>query len=261
MLDLSFLRNPRFGVASTAISLASFALFGASFACTQFLQDALGYSALQAGAAMVPLAVGLMAGAATSVKLVPRLGVRGVVTIGLVGLAATMLACLGWSPDMPYWPLGLWFFAVAWSMGFVMSPATASVMGSVPSDKAGVASAMNDVTREVGGALGTAVLGSLISSLYASRVAGSVTHLPAAVQDQAKDSIGMANAVAAHLGGTQGAQVRDAAASAFTEALGLGLAIAAACAVAAAVAVRLWLPSDAGAGAAEPIAGALPQPA
>jgi EmrB/QacA subfamily drug resistance transporter len=243
MLNLSFLRDRRFSVASMAISLASFALFGASFAATQFLQDAHGYSALEAGAAMVPLAFGLVIGATTSVKLIPRVGTTKVVASGLVGLAATLMAAVTWSADMPYWQLGLWFFAVAMSMGMIMSPATASVMGSVPEDKAGVASAMNDVTREVGGALGTAVIGSLISSLYASRIADSISHLPASLHSAVQDSIGKANAVAAQLPADQGAHLKDAAATAFTHALGLGFAIAAACAVAAAVAVKLWLPS------------------
>jgi predicted MFS family arabinose efflux permease len=79
---------------------------------------------------------------------------------------------------MPYWPLGLWFFGVALTMGWIMGPATDSVMGSVPEEKSGVGSAMNDVTRQVAGALGTAVIGSIISSVYASRVADSVASLP-----------------------------------------------------------------------------------
>ena len=243
MLDLSFLRDRRFSVASMAISLASFALFGASFAATQFLQDVHGYSALEAGAAMVPLAFGLVMGAMSSVRLVARFGTRPVVATGLLGLAGTLTATITWSAGMPYWQLGLWFFAVSMSMGMIMSPSTASVMGSVPSDKAGVASAMNDVTREVGGALGTAVIGSLIASLYSSRIADSVAQLPASLQSAAQDSIGKANAVAAHLSGGEGAHLKDAAASAFTEALGLGFCVAAACAVAAAVAVRLLLPA------------------
>jgi EmrB/QacA subfamily drug resistance transporter len=243
MLNLSFLRNRRFSVASMAISLASFALFGASFAATQFLQDVHGYSALEAGAAMVPLAFGLMVGAASSVKLVARLGTTRVVVLGLVGLAGALTVSLTWSADMPYWQLGLWFFAVAMSMGLIMSPATDSVMGSVPADKSGVASAMNDVTREVGGALGTAVIGSLIASLYSSRVADAVAQLPATMQSAAQDSIGKANAIAGQLPADQGADLKDAAASAFTEALGLGFAVAAGCAIVAAIVVKVLLPA------------------
>src|SRR5262245_46396926 len=158
MLNLSYFRNPRFSVASGGIGVASFALFGAVFGTTQFLQDAHGYSALEAGAAMVPLAFGLVLGAGSSHKLVDKVGPAKVMTAGLLGLGTMLTMPLLWSPDMAYWPIGLWFFGVALSMGSIMGPATASVMSSVPEEKAGVASAMNDVTRQVGGALGTAVI-------------------------------------------------------------------------------------------------------
>jgi EmrB/QacA subfamily drug resistance transporter len=242
MLNLDFLRNPRFSVAAIGISLASFALFGAIFALTQFLQDAHGYSALQAGAAMVPLAFGLIAGAASSVRLVQRFGTANVMMSGLAGVAVTLVLALLWDPDMAYWPLGLWFFATALSMGWIMGPATSSVMGSVPEEKAGVASAMNDVTREVAGALGTAVVGSLITTLYASKVADAVAGMPADVQDAVKDSIGRANGVASTLPADQSQSLMDAAAHAFTDALGIGFAVAAIAAVVAAVVVKLKLP-------------------
>src|SRR5919199_677992 len=109
MLNLSFFRDRRFSVASMGLSLASFALFGAVFACTQFLQDAHGYSALGAGAAMVPVAFGLVAGNVSSIKLVPRLGTARVMAIGLCGLAAVLASSVLWSSDMPYWPLGVSF--------------------------------------------------------------------------------------------------------------------------------------------------------
>ena len=243
MLNLSYLRNPRFSVASMSISVASFALFGASFATTQFLQDAKGYSALEAGLAMTPLALGLVLGAVSGTKLAIRAGTTRVVVAGLGGLGGLLAVTLGWSADMPYLPLGVWFFALALAMGWVMAPATDSVMGSVPEEKAGVGSAMNDVTRQVAGALGTAVVGSLVSSLYASRVADSVAGLPVAAQTAAEDSIGKANAVAATLPASEAAQLTHAAADAFTSALGLGFTAAAVCALLGAAAARRWLPA------------------
>ncbi len=243
MLNLSFLRNPRFSVASMSISLASFSLFGAIFAMTQFLQDAHGYSALEAGAAMTPLALGLVVGAGSSVKLVERVGTTRVVTAGLLVLAALLATSLVWTPDMAYLPIGLWLFGTAVALGWIMGPATDSVMGSVPEEKAGVGSAMNDVTRQVAGALGTAVIGSLMSSLYASRVADSVSTLPGVARAAAEDSIGRANAVAASLPAAEAARIRDAAADAFTSALGIGFTAAAACALLAAVGAKLWLPA------------------
>jgi EmrB/QacA subfamily drug resistance transporter len=242
MLNLSFFRNPRFSVASGAIGLAFFALFGSIFALTQWMQDAHGYSALQAGAAMVPLAGGLVLGSVSSIKLVGRFGTSRIVMAGLMGLGTNLAISLTWASDMAYWPLGLWFFGIAVNMGWIMGPATESVMGAVPEDKSGVASAMNDVTRQVGGSLGTAVIGSLISSLYASRVSDSVSSLPDGARTAAEDSVGKANAVAEKLPADQAAHVTHAAALAFTDAMAIGFTVAGAVAVCAAIAVKLWLP-------------------
>ena len=242
MLNLEFFRNPRFSVASMALGLGSFALFGAVFASTQFLQDAKGYSALGAGAAMIPVAFGLLVGSGSSVKLGARFGIAPVLTAGLLGLGGVLATSLLWTDDMAYWPLGLWFFGLAMTMGWIMGPATASVMGTVPEEKAGVASAMNDVTRQVGGALGTAVIGSLITSLYASRVGDATAALPKAARAASEDSIGQANAVAATL--PDGSHLAHAASSAFTEAVGIGFTVAGAVAIVAAIAVRRLLPTD-----------------
>jgi EmrB/QacA subfamily drug resistance transporter len=242
MLNLAYFENPRFSVASMSVSVAMFALFGAIFGTTQYLQDAHGYSALQAGAAMVPLAFGLVMGAGSSTRIVPRIGTTPVVTAGLVGIGTLLTTSLLWSAHMAYWPLGLWFFGLAFSMGWIMAPSTGSVMGAVPAEKSGVASAMNDVTRQVGGALGTAVIGSLISTFYASSVHSDVASLSDASRSAVEGSIGEANAIAATLPAEQGAHVADSAARAFTDALGIGLGVAAACALVGALVVRRYLP-------------------
>jgi EmrB/QacA subfamily drug resistance transporter len=243
MLNLDFFRNPRFSMASGGIGLASFALFGSIFGMTQFLQDAHGFSALGAGAAMTPLALGLVMGAGGSTKIVPRLGTTAVVTAGLLMMGLLLSLSLLWSAHMTYWPLGFWFFGVAVSMGWVMAPSTASVMGAVPEEKSGVASAMNDVTRQVGGALGTAIIGSLISSIYASRIGDDVASLPEPARSAAKDSIGQANAVASNLPHEQATSLTSVAADAFTTALGIGFTAAAIVAILGAFAVRRWLPA------------------
>jgi EmrB/QacA subfamily drug resistance transporter len=243
MLNLTFFRNPRFSIASAGISIAFFSLFGAIFALTQFLQDAYGYSALEAGAAMTPLAGGLVLGAVSSIKLAARFGTNRIVAFGLLNLGGLLALSMTWTADMPYWPLGVWFFAMAMSLGWITGPATDSVMGAVPEEKSGVASAMNDVTRQVAGALGTAVIGSMITSLYGSRIGDSVASLPEEARVAAEDSIGQANAIAAELPASQGAGLADSAAKAFTEALGIGFSVAGACALAGAVVVKLWLPA------------------
>jgi EmrB/QacA subfamily drug resistance transporter len=243
MLDLSYFRNRRFSIASLGIGIASFSLFGAVFGSTQFLQDAHGYSPLEAGAAMVPIALGLVAGAGSSVKIGPRAGINRLVALGLIGQGAVLIATLLWSPGMAYWPLGLWFLGLALSMGWVMAPSTGSVMGAVPAEKSGVASAMNDVTRQVGGALGTAIVGSLLSTFYTSRMHDHVAGLPDTSRTAAEGSIGEANAVAATLPDSTGAALHAAAGSAFTDALGLSLTVAGVCALLGAIVVRRLLPA------------------
>ncbi len=214
MLNLSFFRDPRFSIASLGLGIASLSLFGAIFAMTQFLQDAHGYSALEAGAAMVPIAFGLVIGSGSSIKLVARFGTRAVMTAGLIGLAVTLSSALLWTYDMSYLRIGAFFLGLAISMGWILAPATHSVMGSVPEEKSGVASAMNDVTRQVAGALGTALVGSLVTSLYTN----DVGEIP--------------------VGSTEASSV------AFTDAVGIGFGVAAVAALVGAGIVRRWLPSE-----------------
>ena len=173
MLDLGFFRSARFSVGTAAVSVAFFALLGAIFALTQYLQFVGGYSAIEAGAIMSPMALGLMMGAGSSSKAVERLGVSRVVAAGLSGLALVLALTVLWEPDTSAWALAAWFFGLALAMGWVMAPATEAVVGAVPAAKSGVASATNTVARMVSGALGVAVIGSLVSSLYSSDVGDS----------------------------------------------------------------------------------------
>jgi EmrB/QacA subfamily drug resistance transporter len=242
MLDLSFFRNARFSVGTLAVSVAFFALLGGIFALTQYLQFAHGYSAIEAGAIMSPLALGLITGAGSSNRAVERLGSARVVTIGLVGISTLLALTLLWEPDTsPGWLLA-WFFALAVSMGWVMAPATDAVVGAVPAARSGVASAMNTVARMVAGALGVAVVGSLVNSLYADDLSGSVGALPPAAQDAAKESVGAAGAVAAQLPPDAGAGLLSAASDAFVGAMAIGLSVAAALGLATALAVARLLP-------------------
>ena len=179
MLDLGFFRSARFSVGTAAVSVAFFALLGAIFALTQYLQFAHGYSAIEAGAIMSPIALGLMMGAGSSSKAVRRLGISRVVAAGLSGLAVLLALTTLWEPTTSALALVAWFFGLALAMGWVMAPATEAVVGAVPPAKSGVASATNTVARMVSGALGVAVIGSLVSSLYSSDVEGSLGGLPA----------------------------------------------------------------------------------
>jgi EmrB/QacA subfamily drug resistance transporter len=248
MLNLSYFRNPRFGVGAASISLAYFALMGALYGLTQYLQSAHGYSAIEAGAVMTPLAIGLMGGARSSAHLSVRFGTTRFVTVGLTVVATMLSLALLWSPGTSPWALCPWFFALAFGMGWVMAPSTAAVMGAVPQDKSGVASAMNDVSRQVSGALGVAVIGSLITSLYSSRVGDDTAALAPDVARTAEESVGGAVNVAAGLPDAQGSALVDAAATAYTSALGISFLIAAVAAALGAVIAARFLPAR---GAAE----------
>ena len=201
MLPLRFFADPSFTVASVGVGLVFFAMMGSVFAFTQFLQFAHGYSALEAGAAMLPLALGLVVGSGASNQLAGRVGRTRVIAGGLVGVAAVLSTSLLWTPEMAPALLALVTFGLALSMGAAMAPATDAVMSAVPEAKAGVGSAMSDVTRQVGGALGVAVIGSIIGTAYT----GDMTGTPGL----SGESIGAAHATAGQLGGSAGQQLAD----------------------------------------------------
>ncbi len=243
MLDLGFFRSASFSVGTAAVSVAFFGLLGGIFALTQYLQFAHGYSAIEAGAIMSPIALGLMMGAGSSSKAAERLGVSRVVAVGLTGLATMLALTTLWEPQTGALALALWFFGLALAMGWVMAPATDAVVGAVPAAKSGVASATNTVARMVSGALGVAVVGSLISSLYTNDIGGSLVGLPTEAQAGAENSVGAANAIAAQLPANAASNLLATAGDAFTQAMGFGLLVAASLAAATAVVVLRFLPA------------------
>jgi EmrB/QacA subfamily drug resistance transporter len=243
MLDLGFFRNARFSMGTAAVSVAFFALLGGIFALTQYLQFAHGYGAIEAGAVMSPMALGLMIGAGSSSKAVRRLGTSRVVAVGLTGLAIMLALTTLWTPETGAPALVAWFFGLTLAMGWVMAPATDAVVGAVPAAKSGVASATNTVARMVAGALGVAIVGSLVSSLYSRDVDGSLAGLPAEAQARAEDSVGAATAIAAQLPPDGASGLLAATGDAFTQAMGIGLLLAAALAAATAVLVLRCMPA------------------
>jgi len=245
MLDLAFFRDRRFSGGIAAISVAFFALFGAVFLLPQYLQFVQGYSPLEAGVRVVPIAVGLAAGAGGSARLVERLGTTRVVASALVGLGAVLASLTLWSVDTPYPWVGLTLVALAFAMGNVMAPATDSVMGAVPEARAGVGSAMNDVTRQVGGALGVAVIGSVLNAVYTAQMTDVVAALPPVAAAAASDSVGAASRIAARIGGPTGATLAQAANGAFVAGLGIAVLVGAGVALLGATLAWRFLPAAA----------------
>jgi EmrB/QacA subfamily drug resistance transporter len=246
MLDVTVFKNARFTAASSTITLMFFALFGSMFLMTQYWQLVHGYSALQAGLRLIPHAATMMIVAPLSARIVERVGTKRVVLTGLT-LIATSLALLSTiDPDSPY-PLVISFFMLmAAGMGMTMPPSTESVMGSLPRAKAGVGSAVNDTTRQVGGALGVAIIGSVVSSVYSSRIADLARRfeLSGEATDHAQASLGSAQRVGADLG-TGANEFIAGANQIFVDSMAIGMRISVGVIIFAAVMVWKFLPARA----------------
>jgi len=243
MLNFAFFKNPRFSAGAGAIAIGSFALFGIVFGLTQYLQFVQGYTPLEAGLRMVPVALGIAIGAGFSQRLVGRLGTNRVVAMGLVVLAGVLVTITFWQPDTDYWIVGATFFVLAFGMGSLMAPSTDSVMGAVPEANAGIASAMNDVTRQMGGAFGVAVIGSIINTVYSGRMGEAVAGLPPEAAKAASDSVGAASRVASTLPAEIVGGLADFANMAFTDALGIAVLAAAGVALTGSVLIARFMPA------------------
>ncbi len=242
MLDVRLFRVRRFTGASVSIALVFFSLFGAIFFLTMYLQEVKDYSPLAAGLRVMPVAIGLVLGGPLSAKLAERIGTRVVVATGLTIVAASMLLLSGADAGTSYELIGGSMVLMGLGMGTTMAPATESIMSSLPLAHAGVGSAMNDTVRMVGGTLGVAILGSLLSSGYGADMETSAQALPPQAGEAAEGSIGGATAVAERIGGDAGAALSRAAETAFSSAMGSTLIVAAGVALAGAAVALTVLP-------------------
>jgi hypothetical protein len=246
MLPMEFFRNPRFSAASGAIAMAFFVLFGSVFLLTQHLQFVLGYTPLQAGVRVLPVAV-LIVAAPLAAWLTERIGTKLVVAAGLLVVAGALWLLSTVQLGDGYGLVAATLALLGCGMGLTVAPATESIMGSLPLAKAGVGSAMNDTTRQVGGALGVAVLGSILASGYGAAIQPTLRGAPPQLAQAAGEGIGVAAAIAAQLG-PQGQGLLEAARSAFVRGMGDAVQVGAGVAALAALLVLLFLPARATAG-------------
>jgi EmrB/QacA subfamily drug resistance transporter len=244
LLDVRLFRMPAFTAASLSLTLLFFAMAGAMFLQAQYLQFVLGFSALGAGAALVPAAVGMLAGTVLGSHLSAARGARLTVAsgtlVGAVGLGLQAVFTDGGS----YLPTGIGLFLFGLGAGAAMPAATDSIMSTLPAARAGVGSAVNDTTRELGGVLGVAVVGSVAATAYSIAMQATTLTgpaLPDAVRTAVDDSIAAAMAVSADLG-RGGAGLAAVAQDAFVNAMGGALWVAAAFAVWATVIAAVHLP-------------------
>jgi EmrB/QacA subfamily drug resistance transporter len=238
MLPLGLFRDRRFSVSSAAISLTFFCLFGFYFLTTLYMQYVLGYSPLTAGLAGLPLAVAMVVVSPRSAALSERYGpgtvMAGGFTVIMVGLALFTQVRV----DTPYPVVALGFVLIGSGLAATAAPATGTLMSAVPLDKAGVGSAVNDTTREFGGALGIAVFGTLVGSAYRSGIDLSGADLSGEQAELAGESIGQAWGVAQTLPGGGEAMLAQAQ-TAFVDAFRMTNAVS--LAVAALAAVLVWM--------------------
>jgi EmrB/QacA subfamily drug resistance transporter len=242
MLDLHLFRNPRFAVSSGGITLVFFAMFGTFFMLAQYLQGVLQYSPLGAAVRLLPMSFVMMAVAPQTPKLVAKLGADKVGAMGLSFVGVGLVGVAFFQVDTPYIQLVITMCVLAAGMSLTMTPMTTQLMASVPRDRAGMGSATNDTTRELGGALGVAVLGSLLASQYTAGMADAVAGLPPELQDVAESSIG--GAIGLFQQGMVPEAVVDVARSSFVDGLSVAAATGAVLVLLAAIAVKRYLPSD-----------------
>jgi hypothetical protein len=247
MLNMGFFRDRRFSAAVGCLGLVMFGLFGALFILTQFLQFDLGYTPLQAGVRILPAAGAVALVAPAAALLVRAVGTKLVVAAGMLAIAVGLWQFSFTTVGSGYGSIVPGMVLLGAGCGLAIPAATASVMGSLPRDHTGVGSATQGTFLQVGGALGIAVVGSLLSTRYQDRMGATLApyHVPEPAHSAILGSIGGAQDVAARLGGHLGALLDQAARSAFVSGADLGLAVAAAVAAVGFLVALAALPSSA----------------
>src|ERR1700759_687757 len=238
LIDLRVFRNRAFSAAAGSVTVVFSALFGSLFVLPQSLQLVLGYSPLAAGVRALPFALATAALSPVSPLLAKRFGTRIVIPAGMVLMGIGLLDFATAGVHTSYPPLAVAVAIMGAGMGLVMAPASNTIMTTVPAHQAGAGSAINDTIREVGGALGVAIVGSLSAAVYRSHLTSLLAggHVPASVTHVATGSVAAANAVGAQVGGGGGHQLVPAAHSAFVTSMADGMRVAAAVAIIAAIA-------------------------
>jgi EmrB/QacA subfamily drug resistance transporter len=261
MLDVRIFTNLRFTAASFSVTVAFFAMFGFIFLITQYFQFVKGYEPFESGVRLLPFALAVGVASIAGARLAVAIGTKLVVAGGLVALAVAFVWTSSADAGTGYLVISLQMVLLGGGLGLTSAPATEAIMGVVPSAKAGVGSAVNDATRELGGTLGVAVIGSVSLSLYRGGLGDE--KLPAAALEPARESIGAALAAASRLAGSgdpgAAARLATAARDGFIDGLQAGCLVAAGVVLLGALLVLAFLPAhpgtepddDGGAGAGE----------
>ena len=248
LLDPRLFARRDFSTGVLSIALQFFVFFGFIFLVVQYLQLVLGYSPLRAGLAMVPMAMVLGGLSRRVPHLAARVSRRPLAVSGLVLMGVGMLVLAQLDAGSSYWLLLSGLVPVGAGMALATAPATTDIVSALPASKQGVASAVNDAAREVGGTLGIAVLGSLLNQQYRSGVTDAApADAPPGLVDAARESLAAALGIAAHLGDA-GSALAAGARLAFVDGMGLALASSAGLLFAAAAVLLVAVPGPKPAG-------------
>jgi EmrB/QacA subfamily drug resistance transporter len=210
LFDPRLFRNRGFSAGTVSVFLQFLAMYGFFFISLQYLQLVLGYGTLKASLAVVPFAVGMMPASTAAARLASRIGGRAV---GAAGLAISALGFV-WLSQLTaassYWPVLIGMVVTGIGLGLGMTPATNAIVESLPLEKQGLASAVNDTSREMGGAFGIAIIGSAFTASYRNHISSHVTSLPAGAAAAARQAPAAALQVAGRLGAGGTGLVREA---------------------------------------------------
>ncbi|NGO09542.1 MFS transporter [Streptomyces sp. HC44] len=240
-IDVRYFKNRVFSAAISAIALVFFALMGVTFFAVFYTQTVRGFSPLQTGLLMLPLAAAQLVFAPRARLVVDRFGNRATTAGGMLLLTATLAAFTLLEADTPIWILEVIFFLMGTGMAHVMTPTSVVIMQALPREKAGSASALSNTFRQVGGALGIAVLGSVLSAAYRSGIEDKLTLLPAGLRHHAGESIEATLGAAAKLG-PEGKALVGPANDAFLHAMHVTALCGAGVALVGTLVVALFLP-------------------
>ncbi|MCX5612886.1 MULTISPECIES: MFS transporter [unclassified Streptomyces] len=242
-LDVSLLKNSRFAAGTGAIALCFFALISSIFISQFYFQAVLGFSPLEAGLLVLPMGIGSMVVSARCPKLVMKFGPRAVVAAGSTAIALYAVGAAFFDAGTPTWLLVVAQLLLGIGWGSIMAPATASLMSVVPPVKAGAGQAVSQTARQVAGALGIAIIGSLLSSGYRSSIGDAVNVLPEALRDEAAGSIGgTVRAVQAAKLGDQAPALLAKASDAYVSGMQSTLFVVAGVALVSVLVALRWLP-------------------
>lgn len=243
-LDVRFFRNPRFSAANMTVALSFFAMMGVFFFLTFYLQIVRDMSALETGLWMLPFAAAQLVAAPRSAALAQKYGARNVMMFGLTLVAISLAALMFATTTTPMPVLGFFFFLQGFGMGNVMPPATELIQASVPREQAGTASAINNTVRQLGGALGVAILGSILSVAYRNQVDPLLTGLSEEARHAAGESLGGTLQILSQANPARLAQVQPQVFDAYIDAMHTTAGIGAALAMAAVGMLWFWLRND-----------------